>query len=155
MGIKAAFLQGKELTRNVYIRPPREAQSKGTLWTLKKWPRKRFSVLLQQGERHYAAVRRYCVCQKSTQQCLLVGVMGVLACHVDDYLGRFWNVLQDSHPSLESVSNWTGRTQQLKLQLDGGSLCGGWNTGATMYVHKKPPSHSCGPKPEPHSKSPP
>lgn len=85
MGIKTAFLQGKELTSNVYIRPPREAQSKGTLWTLKKCPRKCFSVLLQQGERHYAAVRRYCVCQKLTQHCLLVGVMGVLACHVDDF----------------------------------------------------------------------
>ena len=32
MDIKTAFLQGKELTRNVCIRPPREAQSKGTVW---------------------------------------------------------------------------------------------------------------------------
>lgn len=36
MDIKAAFLQGEELTRCVYIRPPQEAQSRGTLWTLKK-----------------------------------------------------------------------------------------------------------------------
>lgn len=36
MDIKAAFLEGKELTRNVYIQPPQEAQSKGTLWKLKK-----------------------------------------------------------------------------------------------------------------------
>lgn len=36
MDIKAAIFQGKELTRHVYIRPPQEAQSKGTLWKLKK-----------------------------------------------------------------------------------------------------------------------
>lgn len=36
MDIKAAFLRGKELTRNIYIWPPREAQSQGTLWKLKK-----------------------------------------------------------------------------------------------------------------------
>lgn len=34
--IKAAFLQGKTLERDIYIRPPQEAQSKGTVWKLKK-----------------------------------------------------------------------------------------------------------------------
>lgn len=32
MDIKAAFLQGKELTRDIYIRPPQEVQNKGTIW---------------------------------------------------------------------------------------------------------------------------
>lgn len=36
MDIKAAFLQEKELTRNIYIRPPPEAQKQGILWRLKK-----------------------------------------------------------------------------------------------------------------------
>lgn len=36
MDIKVAFLQGKELTWNVYIHPLQEAPSKGTLWKLKK-----------------------------------------------------------------------------------------------------------------------
>lgn len=36
MDIKAAFLQGKDLIRNVCIQHRQEAQSKGTLWKLKK-----------------------------------------------------------------------------------------------------------------------
>lgn len=36
MDIKAAFLQGEELTRNVFIKPPQEAQRQGHLWKLKK-----------------------------------------------------------------------------------------------------------------------
>ncbi len=31
-----AFLQGKELTRDIYIHSPLEAQSKETIWTFKK-----------------------------------------------------------------------------------------------------------------------
>lgn len=34
--IKSAFLQGKELKRNVYVKPPKEANCKGFLWRLKK-----------------------------------------------------------------------------------------------------------------------
>lgn len=37
MVIKAAFLQGKGLTRNVYFWPPQDAQSKENLWKLKKY----------------------------------------------------------------------------------------------------------------------
>lgn len=36
MDIKSAFLQGIELSRNIYIRPPPEAVCEGTLWKLKK-----------------------------------------------------------------------------------------------------------------------
>ena len=36
MDIKVAFLQGKELTRNIYIRPPPETPSQGILWKLKR-----------------------------------------------------------------------------------------------------------------------
>ncbi len=36
LDIKAAFLQGRELNRNVYIRPPPEAQCNGIPWKLNK-----------------------------------------------------------------------------------------------------------------------
>lgn len=36
MDIKAAFLQGTELTRDIYIHPPPEVQTKGIFWKLKK-----------------------------------------------------------------------------------------------------------------------
>ena len=36
LDIKAAFLQGKELDRDVYLKPPKEANSKGKLWRLKR-----------------------------------------------------------------------------------------------------------------------
>lgn len=36
MDIKSAFLQGMELSRGIYIRPPPEAASEGVLWKLKK-----------------------------------------------------------------------------------------------------------------------
>ena len=34
--ITAAFLQGKELDRDVYLRPPKEANAPNKLWKLKK-----------------------------------------------------------------------------------------------------------------------
>ena len=34
--IKSAFLQGSELEREVYVKPPREANNKGKLWRLRK-----------------------------------------------------------------------------------------------------------------------
>jgi hypothetical protein len=34
--IKSAFLQGKEIERDVFIKPPKEAKAKGKLWKLKR-----------------------------------------------------------------------------------------------------------------------
>ena len=34
--IKAAFLQGKSIDRELFLKPPKEADSKGSLWKLKK-----------------------------------------------------------------------------------------------------------------------
>ena len=34
--IRSAFLQGSELERDVYIKPPKEAELKGKVWKLKK-----------------------------------------------------------------------------------------------------------------------
>ena len=36
--IKAAFLQGNEIKREVILKPPTEAGAVGKLWKLKKWP---------------------------------------------------------------------------------------------------------------------
>ena len=34
--IKAAFLQGQEINREVYLKPPKEADAVGCVWRLKK-----------------------------------------------------------------------------------------------------------------------
>lgn len=36
MDIKSAFLQGMELSRDIFIKPPPDANSTGTLWKLRK-----------------------------------------------------------------------------------------------------------------------
>ena len=36
MDIKTAFLQGSEMNREIFIKPPKEAHIKGTLWKLNK-----------------------------------------------------------------------------------------------------------------------
>ncbi|XP_062409954.1 uncharacterized protein LOC134100639 [Sardina pilchardus] len=92
MDIKAAFLQGKELTRNIYIRPPPEAQSQGILWRLKKcvygladaslyWYNKVKDTMYQLG----AVLSQVdpAVFYWLDDSC---NVMGVLACHVDDFV---------------------------------------------------------------------
>ena len=36
MDIKAAFLQGKEIERDIYVKPPAEAKKEGIIWKLNK-----------------------------------------------------------------------------------------------------------------------
>ena len=36
LDMKAAFLQGEEISRDVFLKPPKEAQAKGKLWKLRK-----------------------------------------------------------------------------------------------------------------------
>ena len=36
MDIKTAFLQGSELTRDIFVKPPPEASRKGKVWKLRK-----------------------------------------------------------------------------------------------------------------------
>lgn len=90
MDIKAAFLQGKELTRNIYIQPPREAQSQGTLCKLKKcgladaslfWYNTVKDTMHQLG----GTVSKVdpVVFYWLDDSC---NVMGVLACHMDDFI---------------------------------------------------------------------
>lgn len=92
MDIKTAFLQGSELTRQVFIRPPPEAKSKGKVWQLRKcvygladaslhWYQKVKEVLEQ------------CGCETSKMDPAVFywkdtngTVSGILACHVDDFV---------------------------------------------------------------------
>lgn len=90
--IKAAFLQGKELSRNVYIRPPPEAMCKGTLWKLNKcvyglvdaslyWYNKVKDTMQQLGG-HVSQIDPavfYWLDDKGE-------LTGILASHVDDFL---------------------------------------------------------------------
>ena len=92
MDIKAAFLQGKELTRNIYIRPPPEARSQGILWKLKKcvygladaslyWYNKVKDTMYQLG-----AVLSQVDPAVFYWLDDSYNVMGILSCHVDDFI---------------------------------------------------------------------
>lgn len=91
MDIKAAFLQGFPLERDIYIKPPKEANSPGKLWLLKKcvyglsdaslnFYNKVKKVLIGLGAKNSKmdpAVFFWSNCGE---------LQGVLACHVDDFL---------------------------------------------------------------------
>ena len=92
MDIKSAFLQGMELSRDIYIRPPPEADSKGVLWKLKKcvygladaslyWYNKVKEIMLGTGGK--VSQVDPAVFYWLDENCK---VKGVLACHVDDFL---------------------------------------------------------------------
>ena len=90
--IKSAFLQGKEVGRDIFIRPPKEANvSPGWIWRLKK------TVYgLNDGSRQfYLPVREFlisCGCEVSTVDPSVFFYMhagelfGVIVSHVDDFL---------------------------------------------------------------------
>lgn len=92
MDIKSAFLQGMELSRDIHVRPPPEADSKGVLWKLKKcvygladaslyWYNKVKETILSTGGK--VSKVDPAVFYWLDDQC---NVTGVLACHVDDFL---------------------------------------------------------------------
>ena len=90
--IKTAFLQGSDISREVFIKPPPEANAKGVIWKLRKcvyglsdaslsWYKKVKEILEQCGvevSRLDPAVFLW----KNEQGT----VEGVIACHVDDFL---------------------------------------------------------------------
>ena len=92
LDIKAAFLQGSDLTRQVFIKPPREAHSE-CVWKLKKAvyglcdaPRLWFERLKQ------VLLSVDCI-QSEADECIFLYVVdnscnGILALHVDDI---FWS----------------------------------------------------------------
>lgn len=91
MDIKTAFLQGSEIGREIFVKPPPEAGCKGIVWQLRKcvyglsdaslsWYNRVKEVLVGCGaevSKAYPAVFIW----KNKQN-----VDGVLACHVDDFL---------------------------------------------------------------------
>ena len=90
--IKTAFLQGSEISREVYIKPPAEAKTKGIIWKLRKcvyglsdaslsWYNKVKEILGHSG----VEVSRLdpAVFLWKNQQGY---VQGLIACHVDDFL---------------------------------------------------------------------
>lgn len=92
MDIKSAFLQGMQLSRDIYIRPPPEAESKETLWKLNKcvygladaslyWYNRVKEIVLTAGGKvsQVGPAVFYWLDQDCT-------VTGVLACHVDDFV---------------------------------------------------------------------
>lgn len=92
MDIKSAFLQGIELSRDIYIRPPPEAICEGTLWKLKKcvygladaslyWYNRVKDIVLKAGGKMSKVDPA--VFYWLDQDCT---VTGVLACHVDDFI---------------------------------------------------------------------
>ena len=73
-------------------------------------------------------------------------VMGVLACHVDDFTwGGSETVSMTVISHLKAAFQVGCETQQLQLHWNRGTLCRGRNTGAAMDVHNKSPAYTCGP----------
>lgn len=92
MDIKAAFLQGKDLTRDVYLRPPQEAESEGIVWKLNKcvygladaslfWYNKVKETMQKLGGTVSKVDPAVFYWQDD-----FCKVTGVLACHVDDFV---------------------------------------------------------------------
>ena len=89
--IKAAFLQGKELERDIFLKPPKEAKCPGKLWKLK-----RAVYGLNDASRHwYFQVKEELNrlgCKNSKYDSSLFiynsdrGLEGLLIAHVDDFL---------------------------------------------------------------------
>lgn len=110
MDIKSAFLQGMQLSREIYVRPPPEAGKEDTLWKLNKcvygladaslyWYNNVKEIMLKTGGR--MSLVDPAVFYWLDEQCK---VTGVLACHVDDFL---WagseNFSTDVIPTLKSA----------------------------------------------------
>ena len=90
--IKSAFLQGKELERDIYIRPPKESQTpQGLIWKLKHG-----LYGLKDGARQFYESVREELMKLGFTQCRLDPALfyvhkdnrlrGIICCHVDDFL---------------------------------------------------------------------
>ena len=92
MDIKTAFLQGLEIQRDIFIKPPNEAKSSGKIWKLKKCV-----YGLSDASLHWYNMVKYvmksCHAHISTVDPAVFywlnsdgKVKGILACHVDDFI---------------------------------------------------------------------
>ena len=90
LDVKAAFLQGKDLDRKIYLKPPKEAKCPGKLWSLKKCvygldDASRFWYFRVKEELNKLG------CKKSKYDsslfiCYKEELEGLLIVHVDDFL---------------------------------------------------------------------
>lgn len=110
MDIKTAFLQGKEIGRQVYLRPPKEAQLNGKLWLLKKCVYGLNDASLNWYKRVKDAMISYGAKVSKVDPAVFIWsdertgrLKGVLACHVDDFIwGGIKNFEEDV---IEKVRN--------------------------------------------------
>lgn len=108
--IKSAFLQGMQVSRDIYIRHPPETESKGTLWKLNKfvygladaflyWHNRVQDIVLTAVGKVSQVVSA--VFYWLDQDCT---VSWVLACHVDDFIwGGTQSVSSTVIPQLKSA----------------------------------------------------
>ena len=91
--IKTAFLQGAEMSRTIYLRPPKEANVSGHVWKLRKcvyglsdaslsWYKRVREVMLENG----ASISRVDPAVFYWTDNHSQSVQGVLAAHVDDFI---------------------------------------------------------------------
>lgn len=105
MDINAAFLQGKEWTQNVYICPPQEAQSTGTVWKLKKCVYGLADASLYWYNRVKDTMQNVGATVSKVDPAVFYWlddsckVMGVLVSHVDDFIwgGSAFQVGHEEH----------------------------------------------------------
>ena len=111
--VKAAFLQGKLLDRDIYLRPPVEAQTKGKLWKLR-----RCVYGLNDASRYwYLRVREElsklgCVSSKADPAVFYLHnearLEGILLSHVDDFIWagneHFQHTIVDKIKSIFKIS---------------------------------------------------
>lgn len=139
MDIKSAFLQGMQLSREIYVRPPAEAGKENILWKLKKcvygladaslyWYNKLKEIMLSTGGKIYQVDPA--VSYWLDEQCK---VTGVLACHVDDFL---WvgspNISTDVIPILKSAF-YVGREEHENFCYVGMNFA---TTNGVVHVHQ-------------------
>ena len=95
MDIKSAFLQGAEIGRKIFVRPPPEAQCKDVVWLLCKYVYGLSDASLSWYNRITEVLEQ---CKISVSKVDPAGffwkdekgsVEGIHACHVDDFL---WGV---------------------------------------------------------------
>lgn len=96
--VKTAFLQGSEMSRKVYVKPPREANCSEKLWLLQKcvyglsdaslaWYKRVKEVMIQCGGQ-MSCIEPTVFFWKNQETKLY----GIIACHVDDFI---WGGNQD------------------------------------------------------------
>lgn len=139
MDFKSAFLQGMELSRDIYIRPPPEAGVDNVLWKLKKcvygladaslyWYNKVKELMLNSGGKMSRVDSAVFYWQDEQSE-----VTGILACHVDDFFGAgSEDFVTNVIPVLKSVFH-VGREEHENFSYVGMNIA---TVGGIVQVHQ-------------------